>query len=46
MGQLPKALRVVLEMKYYDELSRCGIEEQLGISVKAVDMRLYRAKQK
>ncbi|MDE7063627.1 MAG: sigma-70 family RNA polymerase sigma factor [Lachnospiraceae bacterium] len=44
MDQLPEILRIVLELKYYCQYSNPEIARILDISLKVVEMRLYRAK--
>ena len=46
LSQMPETLRAVLELKYFYDYSDREIAKCLGISVKAVQMRVYRAKQK
>lgn len=46
LSQMPETLKVVLELKYLYDYSDREIAKCLGISVKAVQMRVYRAKQK
>lgn len=46
LSEMPEALKVVLELKYFYDYSDRKIAKCLGISVKAAQMRVYRAKQK
>lgn len=44
MEQLPEIMQVTLELKYYYQYSNPEIAEILGVSLRTVEMRLYRAK--
>jgi RNA polymerase sigma-70 factor (ECF subfamily) len=44
VGQLPEELRTPLILAVYQELSQAEISEILGCSVKAVETRIYRAR--
>lgn len=46
MNELPETLRIVLELKYYQELDNKEIGKILHLKPKAVDQKLYRAKKK
>lgn len=46
MAKLPEADRLILLMRYQDELSIQDIQESLGIGASAAKMRLKRAKEK
>lgn len=46
LSQMPETLKIVLELKYFYGYSDRETAKCLGISVKAVQMRVYRAKQK
>ena len=45
IAELPEDLRTALLLSEYEELSHAEIAQILGCSVKAVEMRLYRARQ-
>jgi RNA polymerase sigma-70 factor (ECF subfamily) len=45
VATLPEDLRVSLVLAEYEELSQAEIAEILGCSIKAVEMRIYRARQ-
>lgn len=44
MKQLPEVLKVTLDLKYFYDYSNKEISKILNVSVKTVEMRLYRAK--
>lgn len=46
LHQLPESLYEVLDLKYYQELSNGEIAKLLGLKIKTVEMRVYRAKEK
>lgn len=46
LRKLPKTQYSVLVLKYYYDLSNHEIANQLGLELKTVEMRLYRAKKK
>ncbi len=46
LEKLPETLYAVLVLKYYYDCSNHEIAKQLGLKVKTVEMRLYRAKKK
>jgi RNA polymerase sigma-70 factor (ECF subfamily) len=45
VGELPEELRVPLVLAEYEEQSHAEIAVALGCSPKAVEMRIYRARQ-
>lgn len=46
MEQLPEVLRMTVDLKYFYDYSNQEIAKILNVSVKTVEMRLYRAKMK
>lgn len=44
LEQLPEVFKIALDLKYYYQYSNSEIADVLGVSLKTVEMRLYRAK--
>ena len=44
--KLPENSRIILELKYYQELDNKEISRLLNLKPKTVELRLYRAKEK